>query len=175
MRRFLRITSLSLAATLIGVLLFGFGCDNGEKNLSPRAESSKEVDFCVLMADPEAYKSKLIQTKAIIRGYHDFILYDENCCELEKVVKAQGIGFEERRRLFEKIKEVYPNWNKSDVKGEITVLGRLEVNDIKPVYSSEKMCRNKFTLSEVINHKPDETLTNSCFFKIADSVIIEKK
>ncbi|MEP6903728.1 MAG: hypothetical protein ABJA66_18540 [Actinomycetota bacterium] len=127
------------------------------------------------MANPESYKSKTIQTKAIIRGYHDFVLYSENCCELEKVAKAQGIDFEGRRKLFEKIKEVYPEWNESDVKGEITVLGRLEDNDIKPIYSFEKMRRYKFTISEVVDYQPDQTLTDSCFLKIADSVTIEKK
>jgi hypothetical protein len=160
---------------LLTISLFGFSCCNSEEISNKKVKDSNEVAFCALMASPEIYKSKTIKIKAVIRGYHDFVLYDENCCELEMVAKAQGIDFEGRRKLFEKIREVYPEWNKSDVKGEITVLGRLEDNDIKPIYSFEKMCRYKFTISEVVDYQPNQALTDSCFLKIADSVIIEKK
>ena len=165
---------------LLTISLSGFSCRNNEEISNKKVENSNEVAFCDLMANPENYKSKIIQTKAVIRGYHSFILYNENCCEVEKVVNAQGIDFEGRRKLFEKIKEKFPEWNKSDVSGEITVLGKLENNDIKPIYPFEKMPRYKFTILEVKNYQPNENLINSClrdFFRVLchDSVIIEKK
>ncbi len=159
---------------LLLISCFGFSCRNSEEISNKKVEDSNEVDFCALMANPESYKSKIIQTKVVIRGYHGFVLYSENCCEIEKVVNAQGIGFEERRKLFEKIKEVYPEWNKSDVSGEIMVLGKLEDNNIKPAYSFERMPRYKFTILDIKDYQPNEKLINSCI-RDYDSVVIQKK
>jgi hypothetical protein len=156
------------------ISLFGFSCRNDEKISNKKAGNSNEVDFCALMANPESYKSKIVQTKAIIRGYHGFILYSENCCEVKKVVNAQGIGFEGRRKLFEKINRIYPEWNKSDVSGEIIVSGKLEDNDIKPSNFFERMPQYKFTILEVIDYQPKKELINSCLNDY-DSVVIEKK
>lgn len=159
---------------LLIISSFGFNCSDGEKIPNKKTENSNEVDFCALLTNPERYKSKIIQTKAVIRGYHSFILYNENCCEVEKVVNAQGIGFEGRRKLFEKINQIYPEWNKSDVSGEIVVSGKLEDNDIKPAYSFERMPQYKFTILEVKDYQPKKELMNSCLNDY-DSRVIEKK
>ncbi|MEP6902241.1 MAG: hypothetical protein ABJA66_10855 [Actinomycetota bacterium] len=119
------------------------------------------------MANPESYKSKVLQIKAIIRGYHGYVLYNENCCAVEKVVNAQGIDYEMRRKMAEKINEIYAGNAKSDFSGELTVLGKLEDNDIKPIYPSDIMTKYKFTIQEIKDYQPNHSfIQNSCLSQL---------
>lgn len=158
---------------LLIISLFDFSCGESEKSPN-KVENSNEVDFCTLITNPESYKSKVIQTRAVIRGYHSYILYNENRCEVEKVANAQGIDFKGRRKLFEKINEIYPEWNRSDVSGEISVLGKLEDNDIKPAYSFERMPQYKFTILEITDYQPKKELMNACLSDYS-SITVEKQ
>lgn len=159
---------------LLMISLFGFNCGDGEKISNKKVENSNEVDFCALMINPESYKSKVIQTKAVIRGYHSFILYNESCCEVDKVVNAQGIDFEKRRKMFEKINEIYSGNAKSDVSGEVVVLVKLEDNDIKPSYSGDTMPKYKFTILEIKSYQPNQDLMKSCLSDYG-SITVEKQ
>lgn len=157
---------------LLIISLFGFNCRNN-KTSNNQVKTSNEIDFCSVLANPASYKSKVFQTKAVVRGYHSFILYSEDCCEVDKVVNAQGIDFEKRRQMFKEINEKYAN-PRSDVSGEITVLGKLEDNDIKPVYPGERMPKYKFTILEIRDYQPNQSLIDSCLSDYG-SVIMEKQ
>ena len=125
---------------IIFYLIISYVCSNCRSNeaiSNQQIKSSNDVEFCAVLANPENYKAKILQIKAVIRGYHSYILYNENCCAVDKVVNAQGIDYEMRRKMAEKINEVYAGNAKSDFSGEITIWGKLEDNDIKPIYPKQ--------------------------------------
>ena len=79
----------------------------------------------------QKYKSSVIQTKAIVLGYHTFIFYSDKCLEQERVL-ALEMSYESRQKIGEarnanKVKYKTDLLN-SNLYSEITVLGELKEN-----------------------------------------------
>ena len=113
-------------------LSFNLSCQKLPKTKSISNEVT--VNFCSLTDTSQEYELKIIQTKAIVLGYHDFIFYSQQCLEEEKVI-ALEMDYESRQKLIEAI-----NVNKTDYKAEflnhnlyaeIIALGELKLNDDK--------------------------------------------
>ena len=117
---------------LLSLLLFALACEKAQENKLSINEN--EVNFCSLVDSPEKYKSKVIQTKAIVLGYHTFIFYNSQCLEQSKVL-ALKMSYESRHKIGEalyankiKYKTSFLNNN---LYAEITALGELKENDEK--------------------------------------------
>lgn len=115
---------------LLILLLFIFACYKAQKNKLSINEN--EASFCTIVDSPEKYKSKVIQTKAIVLGYHTFIFYDSKCLERSKVL-ALEMSYETRIKIGEAINAKKTNYKTSflnnNLYAEITVLGELKEND----------------------------------------------
>ena len=117
---------------LISLLLFGLTCEKNRENKSSINEN--EVNFCSIVDSPEKYKAKVIQTKAIVLGFHTFIFYSSQCLERDKVL-ALEMNYESRQRIGEALNAKKINYKHSFLNNnfyaEITILGELKDNDEK--------------------------------------------
>jgi hypothetical protein len=122
MNKFFLIISLCIC------VLFNATCEN-KKMLSA---FEKEENFCSLVASPEKFESKFIQTKAIVLGYHAFIFYNGQCLESDKIL-ALEMNYNSRKKLIETINSKKVNYSKSflnnNLYAEITVSGKMEKYD----------------------------------------------
>lgn len=111
-------------------LVLAFACDIKRENELPINKA--EVNFCSLLDSPEQYKFKIIQTKAIVLGYHSLILYSGECLAENKII-ALEVNYESFRKIGEAITANRKNYKTSflnnNLYAEITILGELKVND----------------------------------------------
>jgi hypothetical protein len=117
---------------LLSLLLFALACEKTQETKISIDEN--EVNFCSLVDSPEKYKSKVIQTKAIVLGYHTFIFYSSQCLEQDKVL-ALKMSYESRHKIGEALNankiNYKTNFLNNNLYAEITVLGELKENDEK--------------------------------------------
>lgn len=111
-------------------LLFKVACENEQQNKLPSDKS--EIGFCSLLDFPEKYKSKPIQIKGIVVGFHTFIFYNKECLEQNKVI-ALEMNYESRKKLIESIKANNINYKTNflnhNLYGKITAQGELKENN----------------------------------------------
>lgn len=108
------------------VLLVFVNCSNFEENIDNRVEN---VKFCDLFNNINDYKFKTVETKAIMLGFHDFILYDENCFDAEHTVSLEfsKISRQQLIQIAETLGEkIYYNHN---LYGQIKFIGKLSENE----------------------------------------------
>lgn len=121
---------LYLLLFLFLFLSFNSACAKVEESNLPINETG--VNFCELVAAPQRYQSKIIQTKAIVLGYHTFIFYSGQCLTNEKVA-ALEMDYEQRHKLGEAIAankiNYKTNFLNSNLYAEITVSGELKENN----------------------------------------------
>ena len=84
------------------VSCFGLNCRVNKAISNQPNKNLNEVEFCSVLANPESYLSKRIQTKVNIYGYHGFVAYSESCCEVGKIVSIDGIDYEMRQKMQER-------------------------------------------------------------------------
>lgn len=135
---------------ILSLLLFASSC---EKNQENKVTSSKnEINFCSLVSFPEKYESKIIQTKAVVLGFHTFIFYSGQCLEQDKST-ALAVSYESRRKIFEVVDTNKTNYKTSflnnNIYAEIEVLGELKENDEKELEVFHP--RYKFFVNEIKN------------------------
>ncbi len=124
------VRKVSLSLFLFFFLLLCFACEKVPENKSLTNEN--QVNFCSLVDAPQKYESKIIQTKAIVLGYHTFIFYNSQCLEQSKVL-ALEMSYESRRKIGEALNAKRTNYKTSflnnNLYAEIIVLGELKEND----------------------------------------------
>ena len=102
---------------------------------------------------PKKYESKIIQTKAIVLGFHHFIFYNNQCLEQSKVT-ALEMNYESRRKLTEAIQANKVNYKtnflNNNLYAEITVSGELRENNDKEELG-EFHPKYKFFVNEINN------------------------
>lgn len=137
---------------LLSLLIFALACEKAQENKLSINEN--EVNFCSLVDSPEKYKSKVIQTKAIVLGYHTFIFYNSQCLEQSKVL-ALEMSYESRRKIGEALNAKRINYKASflnnNLYAEITVLGELKENHEKESFVWMFHPNYKFFVNEVKN------------------------
>ncbi len=135
---------------LLSLLLFALACEKVQESKLPNKEN--EINFCDLVEFPEKFETKVIQTKAIVLGYHTFIFYNNQCLEQDRIL-ALEMNYESRRKIGEAL-----NANKTKYKAEflnnnfyaeITVLGILRENDEKETKVFHP--KHKFFVKEIKN------------------------
>lgn len=135
---------------ILSFLLLTIACKNVQETELPLNEN--EVKFCSIVDAPETYKSKVIQTKAIVLGYHTFIFYNSECLEQEKVL-ALGMTYESRRKILESMNARKINYKASflnnNIYAEIEVSGELKENDEKIIDMFHP--KYKFFVNEIKN------------------------
>jgi hypothetical protein len=137
---------------LLSLLLFALACEKAQENKLSINEN--EVNFCLIVDSPEKYKSKVIQTNAIILGYHTFIFYNSQCLEQNKVL-ALEMSYESRRKILESMDARKINYKASilnnNIYAEVEVLGELKENDEKEIDMFHP--KYKFFVNEIKNVK----------------------
>ena len=152
----------------------GLNCRINEELSYKQNENSQNIEFCSVLANPENYLSKRIQTKVNIYGYHGFVAYSESCCEVGKIVSIDGIDYEMRQKMREKEVNLAIPRTSADFKGIVTISGKLEVNDLPPVQATEFKPKYKFTVSEIKEYEPNSQSTaDSCVWNYI-SIMVEK-
>ncbi len=146
---------------ILSFLLFALACEKVQENKVIINEN--EINFCSLVDFPEQYESKIIQTKAIVLGFHTFIFYSGQCLEQDRVT-ALEMNYEFRTKLFEAIEANKVNYKTSflnnNLYAEITVSGELKKNDEnEPEVFHPKY---KFFVNEIknVNILPEEIFPN---------------
>jgi hypothetical protein len=120
---------LIISSFVLFFLSFTLACQKVQENKLPITEN--EVDFCSLFNSPEKYESKIIQTKAIVLGYHDFIFYSSQCLNVDKVMSLE-INYDMRKVISEanSHKGIYKNdLFAHNIYAEITASGELTKNN----------------------------------------------
>ena len=106
-----------------------------------------------MLDSPQKYKARIIQTKAIVLGYHGFIFYSGECLDENKII-ALEMSYEARHKMSEAIIDGRRNYKSNYLNGnlyaEITVLGELRENNEK---QEEQVFRPKykFFVTEIKN------------------------
>lgn len=113
-------------------LVLSFACKTTQENKLPIDKD--EVNFCSMLDSPEEYKSRIIQTKAIVLGYHSLILYSGECLVENKII-ALDVNYESFKKIGEAItanRKNYPtSYLNNNLYAEITISGELKENDEK--------------------------------------------
>jgi hypothetical protein len=113
-------------------LSFCFACKKTEEN--KLISNENEINFCSLVEIPQKYNSRIIQTKAIVLGYHTFIFYNSQCLEEPKVL-ALEVNYESRSRIIQTInadkRKYKADFLNNNLYAEIIVLGEIKQNDEK--------------------------------------------
>jgi hypothetical protein len=113
------------------ILLLCFACQKSKEIKSLNVIDKDVVDFCVLANAPQSYQSKIIQTKAIVLGYHTFIFYSNKCLEHEKVIAIE-MSYKDRQKIGEaklnKNKTYQKDFLNNNLYAEITVSGAIKEN-----------------------------------------------
>lgn len=119
-----------LSIFLLFSLTLCFACKKTEEIKMISEEN--EIDFCSLVETPQKFKSKLIQTKGIVLGFHSFIFYSSHCLEQEKILALQ-MDYESHKKLNETIISNKLNYKtsflNSNLYAEVSVVGELKEND----------------------------------------------
>lgn len=101
---------------------------NKEKTQDPLDEY---LSVCKIKENIAQYDNKIIKVEALIKGFHELVLYDNNCPDENFIIKLKldEITYEQLLK-FTKEKKI----QKSEFTGKIFILGKLEKNAGKLLY-----------------------------------------
>ena len=135
---------------LLSLLFFALACEKVQEIKLPNKEN--EINFCALVEFSENFETKVIQTKAIVLGYHTFIFYNNQCLEQDRIL-ALEMNYESRRKISEALNADKTNYKaeflNNNLYAEITVLGILRENDEKQTEVFHP--KHKFFVKEIKN------------------------
>jgi hypothetical protein len=110
--------------TLLAILLLMISCKTDVENSSTLPSPSPEyLDVCDVTKNIAQYNNKTIKIKAKIKGYHELVLYDDSCPEDGNLIKIEFSDLTQKQ-LFDISNKA--NFQKSDITGDIFVLGKIE-------------------------------------------------
>lgn len=107
------------------IFLVGFGCTSDtvtNGNLVSETPPSREyLDICDIRGNTSLSQGQFIRVKGRVTGYHELILYSDDCPGTDNLIE---LDFEpqERRRLIEMSRR--SNSDETDVSGEVRVYGQ---------------------------------------------------
>ena len=86
------------------------------------------LNLCEVVREPVRYESKIIRMRAQFTGYHLPALYRPECNEPRLYMLADFESGDISRRLFDEIAETNPVSTSDNIRAEVIVIGRFELN-----------------------------------------------
>lgn len=132
-----------LRCLLAIIILLNVSClrKDEEQNITT---TQLKVEFCELFNNSEHYVSKDVQTRAIIVGFHEFILYSKDCFDEYHTLSLE-FDKTSRQQLIELVNNLNEKgFYRNNIYGKIVITGQFKENNYNEDNSEQELFKQKF-------------------------------